>query len=383
MSLLSAERAIAPLVEDFAARHFDEDAIKHWVLSRGIPRYVYEDFYEGELGGFLMPAEAGGNECSFLERASLIAQITRRAAATLPFLSDMLTYALISTMRSLSRHELVDYMKANSGRILLSEAFTEDNAGSDANAVATAVTIDGDHLYLDGCKTFVSNGQFAPSMLVLARDSVLGMEDGGISLWVVPVDAEGVSTFPINSVGQEMLAPARISFRHVLLDPEWRIQTEGRLNIMLKRQYELGRILICASSLGLARAAMDDALAYSSSHMTKGRCLASLPQIQTKLTEMEVRLRSMDLLVESAAALVDGGESDEFHLNCALMKYFVPKAATEVASEALQIFGNRGYTDQTRVGRIWKDCRGNQIAQGADEVMVHAATRFLVKGAEA
>ena len=61
------------------------------------------------------------------------------------------------------------------------------------------------------------------------------------------------------------------------------------------------------------------------------------------------------------------------------MKYYVPKAATEVASEALQIFGGVGYTDDARVGRIWRDCRGNQIAQGTDEIMPHTVAKMLIK----
>ena len=63
------------------------------------------------------------------------------------------------------------------------------------------------------------------------------------------------------------------------------------------------------------------------------------------------------------------------------MKRFVPKAATDVASEALQIFGGAGYTDETRVGRIWQDCRGNQIAQGTDEIMVGLIAKLLVSEA--
>ena len=60
------------------------------------------------------------------------------------------------------------------------------------------------------------------------------------------------------------------------------------------------------------------------------------------------------------------------------MKRAVPRMATEVASEALQILGGRGYTDKARIGRIWQDCRGNQIAQGTDEVMVHLIAKSLM-----
>lgn len=368
---------VIKLVDEFCDEHFTEERIGQWIRSRGVPNSLYEAFFESELGLYVTPANAGGRTCPFDERAAVTMQLTRRAGATLPFLSDMISMALLSTMRSLSQREIAEDFLARSGRVTFSQAFSEEVAGSDASAVKTVVSIDGDDILLDGRKTFVSNGQFASDTLVLASDPIFGRADGGLSLWLVPIDTPGVSTYPLNTVGQEMLAPAVIEFERVPLDPKWQIQSEGKLSSMLKRQYELGRILVCSSSLGLARAAMDDALGHAAEHMVKGQLLGSLPQIQEKLADMEVQLRSMEALVFHAAKLVgDGG--DEARLACALMKRFVPKAATNVASEALQIFGGAGYTDATRVGRIWQDCRGNQIAQGTDEVMVRYAAKLLI-----
>lgn len=312
-----------------------------------------------------------------LGRATLVEQMTKRAGATLPFLSIMVSMALLSSMRALSQTEITEELLSKSGWIGFSEAFSESNAGTDASAVRTTVTTDGEGIYLDGEKTFVSAGQFMAETLVLAHDPLFGCADGGLSLWLIPIDEPGIATFPLNTVGQEMLAPARLTFNHVKLDPEWQIQAEGKLDAMLKRQYELGRVLVCASSLGLAEAAADDALVYASEHMVKGRRMASLPQIQEKIAEMEISIRCMKQFVYQAARNADESLED-FHLDCALMKRFVPQTATEVASQALQVFGGRGYTDEVRVGRIWRDCRGNQIAQGTDEVMARVISKILI-----
>lgn len=379
MGLFDKSKDAVAKADRFADAHFSEDSIKQWVAARGVPKAVYDDFYASDLGVYCLPENLGGLCCSFVDRAAMVAELMRRAGATLPFLSDMLTYALISTMRSITQREIFEDVGQRSGRVFLSQAFSEASAGTDANAVETSVSLDGDSIVLDGCKTFVSNGQFASDTLILTRDPIFGREDGGLSLWLVPIDAPGVYTYPLDTVGQKMLAPAKIEFDHVVLNPDWQIQTEGKLNSMLRRQYELGRILVCASSLGMARAAMDDAIEHATTHMVKGRCLGSIPAIQEKLAEAEVKLRTMEMLVHDAALAADDNDSDEMHLNCALMKMYVPKAATEVASEALQIFGGSGYTTETRVSRIWRDCRGNQIAQGTDEIMAHTATKFLLK----
>lgn len=368
-------------VEEFCDGHFSEERVSRWVQSRGLPQDVYDDILASELGALFAPSRLAGGDCSFQDRVRFVAHITRRAGATLPFLSDMLSAALLSCMGRRSQEEIADAYVQSSCRVLFSQAFSETNAGSDASAVRTAVTVDGDGVFLDGCKTFVSNGQFAPQTLVLAHDPVFGGKDGGLSLWLVPLSTPGVSTYPLQTMGQEMLASATIEFSHARLDEQWRIRTDGRLDGMLKRQYELGRILVCASSLGLACAAMDDACRYAVTHFVKGRRLGSIPQIQDKIADMEVRLRAMEHFVWDAACAVDSDTAgDDMHLLCALMKRFVPTAATEVASDALQIFAGIGYTDQTRIGRIWRDCRGNQIAQGTDEIMSRIVSRFVIGG---
>lgn len=377
IELTQEQKAAVAAVDEFCDAYFTEDAIKQWCKSRGVPTTVYNAFYESPLGKYCLPEYLGGRECSLGEKSAVIARLCHRAGAMLPFVNDMLSMTLLDSMREMSRREVVQELLTKSGHVRFSEAFSEARAGSDASAVQTTVSVEGDGVFLDGEKSFVSGGQFSPEALVLARDPVYGREDGGLSLWLVPVDTPGVLTFPLETVGQAMLAPATLKFEHVELRPEQRIQTDGKLDAMLKHQYELGRILICAASMGMALAAMDDALDHANDHMVKGQTLGTLPQIREKLADMEVRNRAMCQLVYYAADSVDAGLSRS-HLDCALMKRAVPRMATEVASEALQILGGRGYTDQSRVGRIWMDCRGNQIAQGTDEVMVHLIAKSLI-----
>lgn len=374
------KRAI-DVANDFCDAYITEDQVRHWVTTHGMPNHLIEKVYQGDMKDYVCTSALGGADVPFLARATFVEQITRRAGATMPVLSDMTSMALLSTMREQSQKEIAEELLMTGGRLGFSQAFSEPNAGSDASAVRTSVGVDGHGIYLNGVKTFVSSGQFMPMVLVLAHDPVYGGADGGLSLWLLPIDAEGVSTYPLTTVGQEMLSSARIDFNQVKLEPYWQIQTEGRLDAMLKRQYELGRILVCASSLGLAEAAFDDAVGYATEHMIKGRLMSSIPSIQEQLVDMETMIRSMRLFVYDAASLMGKKSADEAHLACALMKRYVPDAATTVASKALQVFGGRGYTDEERVGRIWRDCRGNQIAQGADEIMTKLASKFITKRA--
>ena len=381
MILTEGQQHVIDLVDEFCDEHFDEQSIRQWCISRGMPSRVYDAFYASDLGSYVLPVSVGGKDCSFVDRATLIMAMVRRAGASLPIQSDMTALALLSSMRQVSQDEIVEDLYSKTGRVLFSQAFTEPHAGSDTQAVRTQVTADADGIFLDGTKTFVSSGEFADNTLVLARDPVFGQLDGGMSLWLVPINSNGVSAFPLNTIGQDMLASASLTFDHVKLNPEWQIQTEGKLNSMMKRQFGLGRVLVCASSTGLALAALDDAARHAAEHTVKGRQLVSLPQIQEKLADMEAKVRSMMMLTFAAARTADDGSSRDFDLDTALAKHAVPKLATEVASDALQVFGGIGYTDQTRVSRIWQDCRGNQIAWGTDEVMVGVVAKSIVRKA--
>ena len=379
MILTEGQQHVIDLVDAFCDEHFDEGSIRQWCISRGMPTRVYDAFYESELAGYVLPVSVGGNECPFLDRATLIMAMVRRAGASLPMQSDMTALALLSSMRQVSQDEIVQELYSKTGRVLFSQAFTEPNAGTDTQAVRTLVTADADGIFLDGRKTFVSCGEFASNTLVLARDPLFGQLDGGMSLWLVPVSSNGVSAVPLNTIGQDMLASAALTFDHVQLQPEWQIQTEGKLNSMMRRQFGLGRILVCASSTGLALAALDDAIAHAAEHTVKGRQLVSLPQIQELLADMESKVRTMMALTFAAARTADEEGSRDFDLDTALAKRTVPTLATQVASSALQVFGGIGYTDETRVSRIWQDCRGNQIAWGTDEVMAGIVAKTIVR----
>lgn len=380
MSISPKIQEVIKQVDEYCDANISEERVKQWCISRGIPSSEYQAFYESEIGKYCIPVFLGGYDAPYPVYVEFIMRMMRRAGAMLPYHADMNSKVLLSVMDEAAQQAIAENLCTPDGRVLCSQSFSEGSFQRKTGNGTTEVTMDDGVLYLNGEKTFVANGQFAPNTLVLTRDTVLGTEDDDESLWIVPISTLGISTFPLNTIGQEMLAPARIVFDHVRLKPEWRIETNGQLKSMIKHQYMLGRINVCAASIGLAEAAMDDALARCSEYKTRDKYLRSIPQIQIKLSEMAVKIRSMKNLVNLAAKSVDSDEPfEEKQYNCLLMKQYVPKAATEVASEALQIFGGVGYTDESRVSRIWQDCRGNQIAQGSDEMMSTGISKHLIK----
>ena len=217
-------------------------------------------------------------------------------------------------------------------------------------------SVDG-RLFMNGEKMFVRlNGEYAPALLVAAIDEDAPAENGhpALSMWMVPRTAKGVEAVPESKIGQEMLPFAHIRFDNVELDELWRLQGPAKGFPQLFSFFEYGRVFACATALGEAQAAMDDAVEWARERTAFGTPVSNFQQVQEMLTDMEVKLTNMRHMVYKAAWEFDHGVHER--LTVALMKRYVPRAATEVASDAMQILGGRGYTDPAsaflRFGKI-------------------------------
>ena len=239
-------------------------------------------------------------------------------------------------------------------------------------------SVDG-RLFMNGEKMFVNNGEYAPALLVAAIDEDAPAENGHptLSMWMVPRTAKGVEAVPESKIGQEMLPFAHIRFDNVELDESWRLQGPAKGFPQLFSFFEYGRVFACATALGEAQAAMDDAVEWARERTAFGTPVSNFQQVQEMLTDMEVKLTNMRHMVYKAAWEFDHGVHER--LTVALMKRYVPRAATEVASDAMQILGGRGYTTHERISSIWQDCRGFQIAEGTDQIMVYIAAPLVMR----
>ena len=210
------------------------------------------------------------------------------------------------------------------------------------------------------------------------KDTPSEDEYPSLSFWLIPHDLPGIRAVPINKIGQSMVPFASVSFDEVELKPEYRLRGhEGGFRHLFK-MLEFGRVFTCAASLGMAQAAMEDAVANARVRKAFGVSIGQFQQVEQMLTDMEVSLRTMRSMLYQAAWAIETDQPDK-RLAVALMKRYIPKTATEVASSAMQILGGLGYTDSARVSTIWQDCRGNQIAEGTDQIMVYISAPLIMK----
>ncbi len=363
----------------FGEAHFSNDQVMLWCQNQGLPDNVvkdYVDLYYNLPDLFDNETDDG---FTLLSQVLILEELSHCAGATLPFQNDLFNLRIIEEFATSKEFQpvLSDYRRT--GRLLFGLAISEPEAGSDCMGMQTNTQTVGDNILLNGVKTYVNNGEYAPYLLVAAKDYDAPNNDKypPLSLWLIPSNLNGITAVPISKIGQPMLPFANISFNAVKLSPNYRLSGQHGGFRQLFRLLEIGRLFVCASSVGMAHAAIEDAANYAHTRKAFGTTIDNFQQIGQMLTDMEISLQNMRSILYHAAWCFDHRTKDE-RLQVALMKRYVPEAATEVASNAMQILGGRGYSDANRTGRIWQDCRGNQIAEGTDEVMVRIASPLIV-----
>ncbi|MBU4213936.1 MAG: acyl-CoA dehydrogenase family protein [Actinobacteria bacterium] len=363
-------------LREWCAQNISEQQVKQWYENHEVPADVTASWVESGFGMLGIPEEFGGTPVDMLTLGMVAEELTRQAGVPMPFVLMLLTmWDVASFGRPDQVADALEIYKT--GRPPVSLAVSEPGAGSDNFAMTTAVTPDGDGWRINGQKTWVSSGEACPNTIVVARDEFSTPEAPAFSMWLLPTNTPGVSTAPLHKIGQQTLPFCEMYFDNVRVDQSNLLGERGKGFLALMKNFEVERALTIATQLGLAQAAMDDAAAYTSVRKTFGRPIRDNQLIQEKLTDMEITLQNVRNMLYRTLWMADEGKS--IRLESALLKRYSAAAATEVASDAMQIFGGLGYTTETRVGRLWTDCRGTQIAAGTDEIMVHIAGRLIAR----
>lgn len=263
------------------------------------------------------------------------------------------------------------------GRALFAFALTEPEAGSDVAALQTAAARDGDGWKLSGTKRFISNAGIATHYTVFART---GMGPRGISAFVVPADAPGLHV----DTGLKLMAEhpiGELRFDGCRVPSSALLGQEGGGMKLALGTLDVFRSTVGAAAVGMARRALDEALAYAKRRRQFGAPLAELPAVQALLADSAVELDAARLLVHRAAAAKDQGR-DRVTYEAAVAKLFATEAAQRIIDRALQVHGGNGVVKGFMVERLYRDIRSLRIYEGATEVQRLVIARELLKGDE-
>ena len=262
--------------------------------------------------------------------------------------------------------------------LMASYCLTEPGAGSDAAALKTRATPDGDDYVLNGTKAFISGASTSDVYVCMVRTGADGPD--GISCLVVEKDAPGLSFGQQEKkLGWHSQPTAAVIFEDCRVPIANRIGAEGDGFKIAMAGLDGGRINIAACSIGGARAALEAARDHLLVREQFGRKLAEFQALQFKLADMATELEAARLMVRQAAAKLDAGAPDATTL-CAMAKRFATDAGFMVCNEALQLHGGYGYLRDFPVERHLRDLRVHQILEGTNEIMRVIIARRLLRG---
>lgn len=377
--LTAGQKRMIRRFEDFADRNFDKRSVAQWQRDQGVPDDVCRGFVDLYTEYASLDASEDNHDLT-MTQVLICETLTRSSGAAMPFYTDLLNLLIMQQFSDKDRFRPLLKEYRETGRLPLAFAITEPSAGSDTMSMQCNVSNVEGQLLMNGSKSFVVNGEYAPNLMVVAIDKT-APEQGKyppLSFWFIPRDLPGISAYPVPKIGQNMLPFANLVFENVPLEERFRLHSDDYVGFpQLFHLLEIGRIMVCSISLGLAEAALDDAARYAKRRVAFGHRIADFQQIDQMIVDMQVKIENMRAMTYKAAWNVDR-HGDDRRLTTALAKRYVPRAATEVASDALQILGGRGYTEDERVSGIWRDCRGNQISEGTDEIMVRIAAPLIL-----
>jgi alkylation response protein AidB-like acyl-CoA dehydrogenase len=263
-----------------------------------------------------------------------------------------------------------------SGEKIAAFALTEAGTGSDALALETTLTRDGDEYVLNGSKLFCTNGAVADVFSVFTNhDRAAGHR--GVTAVVVEKGTPGFTINPQHGkMGMKGCATAELVFEDCRIPVGNRLGEEGEGYRIALKILDSSRIMIAAQCLGLAKGAYEAALSYSKQRETFGRPIATRQAIQFMLADMAIELDAARLLTWRAAALYDEGLPHG--KEAAMAKVYASEAAGRIASKALQIHGGVGYFKPSVVERIYRDQRVTEIYEGTSEIQRLVISRALI-----
>ncbi|MFE7775966.1 acyl-CoA dehydrogenase family protein [Streptomyces sp. NPDC057445] len=355
------QREIAPrAAEEEDAGHFPRDNFS--LLSEsgllGLP-------YDSEYGGGDQPYE-------------VYLQVLEELAAA------RLTVGLGVSVHSLACHALANYGTKEQrtehlpamlgGGLLGAYCLSEPSSGSDAASLRTKAVRDGDDWVITGTKAWITHGGVADFYTVLARTGTDGAR--GITAFLVPGDSEGLSAAaPEKKMGMKGSPTAQLHFDGVRVPDSRRIGEEGQGFAIALSALDSGRLGIAACAIGVAQAALDEAVSYATGRQQFGRPIADFQGLRFMLADMATKVEAGRSLYLAAARLRDAGRP--FSQQAAMAKLFCTDVAMQVTTDAVQVLGGYGYTADFPVERLMREAKVLQIVEGTNQIQRMVIARHL------
>lgn len=361
-------------------------------LKRDVAPYVHalekDDIYPDEivarmkelgLFGAIIPEQYGGLGL----RPSLYAKVIERISAVWMSISGIINSHLIMS-HIVARTGTEGQKEAFLPRFATGElrgglALTEPDCGTDLQAIRMTAKRDGDDYVINGTKTWISNGIHGQCFALLVKtDPAAEPRHTGMSMFLAEKGAGFEVSRRLEKLGYKGIDSAELIFRDYRIPADRLIGgVEGRGMKCAIAGLELGRVNVAARGVGIAQAALDEAVRYAQQRKTFGKPICEHQAIQLKLADMATRTEAARLLTEKAADALDRGDRSDYEAGMA--KLFATEAAVENSLEAMRIHGGYGYSKEFIVERLYRDAPLLVIGEGTNEIQRIVIAKRLIE----
>jgi alkylation response protein AidB-like acyl-CoA dehydrogenase len=353
---------------EIAPRAAEEEDAGHF------PREVFSVLSEAGLLGLPYDSGLGGGDQPY----EVYLQVLEELAAA------RLTVGLGVSVHTLACHALAGYGAKEQqtehlpamlgGGLLGGYCLSEPSSGSDAASLRTRAVRDGDDWVITGTKAWITHGGVADFYTVMARTGAEGPR--GVTAFLVPGDAEGLTAAaPEKKMGMKGSPTAQIHFDGVRVPDARRIGDEGQGFPIALSALDSGRLGIAACAVGVAQAALDEAVGYARERRQFGRPIADFQGLRFMLADMATQIEAGRSLYLAAARLRDAGRP--FSRQAAMAKLFCTDAAMKVTTDAVQVLGGYGYTADFPAERYMREAKVLQIVEGTNQIQRVVIARHL------
>src|SRR5262245_8773453 len=354
---------IRQAVRRFAAEQLAPNAAR-WDRDKVFPKDALQGLAAMGLYGVAIPDEWGGAGMDYTSLAVACEEIAAGdcATATIVAVNNLVAGILAGYG---SPDQKAKFLKPLAqGRLLGAFALTEPQVGSDASAITTRAERKGNEYVLNGVKQFITSGKNADVAVVFAvTDKGAGKK--GISALLVPTSSYTVARIE-EKLGQRASDTAQIVFENCKVPAENLLGQEGVGYRIALANLESGRINVAAQATGVARAALEAAIAYTRERKSMGKTLIEHQAVNFRLADMATQVEAARQLYLHAARLRDAGQP--CLKEASMAKLFASEMSEQVCSDAIQVHGGYGYVADFPVERYWRDVRVTKIYEGANDI---------------
>ena len=334
--------------------------------AHAFPRLLFKELADLGFFGMRYPEDAGGSGMALTEFCLALAEIAR-GSMSLAAAAAMQSLMGTKFLHMLGNPDIIErlFKPALRGEKIAAICMTEPNAGSDLNSIATtAKKVDGGYL-LNGQKTWITSAPLADFFTVFAKAG----EEKKLTIFLVERSFKGLSVGrEIHKMGVWALPTSEVSFDACFVPDSHRLsREEGDGEGHLRKTLAEIRIITGAMGLGIARAALEEAVRYSSERKQFGKPINRFQAIQLKLAEMATELEAATHLVHYAAWLRDANLPH--HKQAAMAKLFASETAAAICDQAARVLASYGYAMEYPVQRYLRDVRFLLIGGGTSEIL--------------